>query len=320
MRSNQKVLAVPNGGLGNQLFQVAAGLHLSEDNSVSLIQNLGHPRLNSNSIPVVCDFHAPSIEVSQDFRCGCFRKISNFLLSFGQNTQKSKSMQLILRFTTVMMSLLLSATRVKQIRVQVGIGLGFSSIENRKRTSLLIGYFQTYKFASKPRVFSQLFDFGPSRIGPDLFAYRELAIKEKPLMVHVRLGDYLSEKKFGVLPQRYFHEAIETFAEKNSAIKIWVFSDDLEMAKSYFNSEMQAAIRWIPEIDSSPVNTLELMRHGSGYVISNSTFSWWGAFLSYDRKARVVAPYPWFAHMESPTDLIPPTWEKLNPWGLRNEC
>jgi len=320
MRSNQKVLVVPNGGLGNQLFQVAAGLHSSEVNSVSLIQNLGNPRLNSKSMPAVCDFHAPSIEVSQDFRYRCFRKISNFHLSFGQNSQKSKSMQLILRFTTVIMSLLLSATRLKQIGVQVGIGLGFSSIESRKRTSLLIGYFQTYKFASKPRVFSQVFDFAPSRIGPDLLAYRELAIKEKPLMVHIRLGDYLSEKKFGVLPQRYFHEAIETFAEKNSAIKIWVFSDDLEMAKSYFNSEMQAAIRWIPEIDSSAVNTLELMRHGSGYVISNSTFSWWGAFLSYDRKARVVAPYPWFAHMESPTDLIPPTWGKLNPWGLRNEC
>jgi hypothetical protein len=319
MRSNRKVLTVPNGGLGNQLFQVAAGLHLSEDNSVSLVQNLGHPRLNSESMPIVCDFRASNIEVSQDFRFRCLRKISNFLLSLGQNSQKSKSMQLILRLARVMMSLLLSAARIKQIGVQIGIGLGFSSIERRKRTSLLIGYFQTYKFASKPRVFSQLFDFGPGRIGPDLLAYRELAIKEQPLMVHVRLGDYLAEEKFGVLPQSYFHKAIESFAEENSAIKIWVFSDDLEMARSYFDSDMQAAIRWIPEIDSSPVSTLELMRHGSGYVISNSTFSWWGAFLSYDRKARVIAPYPWFAHMESPTDLIPPIWEKINPWGLRNE-
>jgi hypothetical protein len=229
-------------------------------------------------------------------------------------------MQLILRLATVMMSLILSATRIKQICVQVGIGLGFSSIQGRQRTSLLVGYFQTYKFASKPRVFSQLFELVPRSFGPDLLAYRELAIKEKPLVVHVRLGDYLAERKFGVLPQSYFHDAIETFTKKNSAIKIWVFSDDLEMAKSYFNSEMQAAIRWIPEIDGSPVNTLELMRHGSGYVISNSTFSWWGAFLSYDRKARVIAPYPWFAHMESPTDLIPPSWEKINPWGLQSEC
>jgi hypothetical protein len=320
MTSNRKVLAVPNGGLGNQLFQVAAGLHLSEDNSVCLIKHLGNPRLNSKSMPVVCDFDTPSVTFSQDFRWRFFRKTSNFLLSFGQNSQKSKSMQLILRLATVMMSLLLSLTRIKQIGVQVGIGLGFSSIESRKRTSLLIGYFQTYKFASKPKVFSQIFDFGPSRIGPDLLAYRDLAIKEKPIMVHVRLGDYLAEKKFGVLPQSYFLEAIETFAEKNSAIKIWVFSDDLELARSYFNSEMQAAIRWIPEIDGSAVNTLELMRHGSGYVISNSTFSWWGAFLSYDRKARVIAPYPWFAHMESPTDLIPPSWEKINPWGLQSEC
>ena len=316
MRRNQEVLIVPNGGLGNQLFQVAAGLYLSEDNRLSLIQNLGNPRLSSKSMPVVCDFHSPYIEVSQDFQWRFFRKISNFLLSFGQNSQRSKKMPMFLKLAGMIMSLLLSATKLTLIGVQVSVGLGFSSIKKRKRTSLLIGYFQTYKFASRPNVFPKLIAIQPGSIGPDLFAYKELAIEEKPLMVHVRLGDYLAEKKFGILPKSYFHEAIETFVEKNSAIKIWVFSDDVEMAKSYFDSEMQEAIRWIPEIDTSPVNTLELMRHGSGYVISNSTFSWWGAFLSYDRKARVIAPYPWFAHMESPTDLIPPTWEKINPWGV----
>ena len=316
MRRNQEVLIVPNGGLGNQLFQVAAGLYLSKDSRLSLIQNLGNPRLSSQSMPVVCDFHAPHIEVSKDFHSRCFRKISNFLLSFGQNSQKSKIRQMILRLTRMIMSLLLSVTKLTPIGTQVGIGLGFSSLKSMKRPSLLIGYFQTYKFASRPKVFLQLFALGPSSVGPDLLAYKELAIIEKPLMVHVRLGDYLAEKKFGILPLSYFQQAIETFVEKNSAVKIWVFSDDLEMAKSYFNSEMQAAIRWIPEIDGSPVNTLELMRHGSGYVISNSTFSWWGAFLSYDQEARVIAPHPWFAHMESPTDLIPPTWEKINPWGV----
>ena len=316
MGHKQEILIVPNGGLGNQLFQVAAGFYLSEDEELSLIQNLGKPRLSSKFMPVVCDFHAPYIEVSQDFHWRYFRRISNFLLSFGQNSQKSTKMQIILKLVGIIMSFLLSATKLTPIGTQIGVGLGFSNIKRKKRPSLLIGYFQTYKFASRPNIFPKLISLIPSSIGPDLRVYKELAIKEKPLMVHIRLGDYLSEKKFGILPRSYFHEAIETFVEKNPAIKIWVFSDDLEMAKSYFDSEMQRAIRWIPEIDSSPVNTLELMRHGSGYVISNSTFSWWGAFLSYDRKARVIAPYPWFAQMESPTDLIPPTWEKINPWGV----
>ena len=316
MRKDQEVLIVPNGGLGNQLFQVAAGLYLSEDNGLSLIQNLGNPRLSSKSIPVVCDFHSPYIEVSQDFHWRYFRRVSNFLLSFGQISQKSKKMQMILKLVGMIMSFLLSATKLTPIGTQIGVGLGYSSIKRKKRPSLLIGYFQTYKFASRPNVLPKLNAIRPSSIGPDLVAYKELAIKEKPLMVHIRLGDYLAEEKFGILPQSYFHDAIKSFLEKNPALKIWVFSDDLKIAKSYFNSEMQAVIRWIPEIDCSPVNTLELMRHGSGYVISNSTFSWWGAFLSHDRKARVIAPYPWFAQMESPTDLIPPKWEKINPWGV----
>jgi hypothetical protein len=50
------------------------------------------------------------------------------------------------------------------------------------------------------------------------------------------------------------------------------------------------------------------MRNMKGYVIGNSTFSWWAARLKYDHSAVVVAPVPWFKSMNDPEGLIPGDW------------
>jgi hypothetical protein len=64
----------------------------------------------------------------------------------------------------------------------------------------------------------------------------------------------------------------------------------------------------VPDKDISPSETLELMRYGRAYVIANSSFSWWGAYLRMNHRASVYAPKKWFKGMEDPADLIPPDW------------
>ena len=96
--------------------------------------------------------------------------------------------------------------------------------------------------------------------------------------------------------------------------KIWIFTNEQEEAVHYLPEWVIENCRWIPEIGGSAAQTLEVMRHGVGYVIANSTYSWWGAFLSYTANPKVIAPTPWFHLMETPTLITPIFWKTIHAW------
>ena len=71
---------------------------------------------------------------------------------------------------------------------------------------------------------------------------------------------------------------------------------------------MASFIKIVSEAKTDLVAEFEIMRNGSGYILSNSTFGWWAAFLSKSENTNVVAPRPWFIALEDPSQLIPTTW------------
>jgi hypothetical protein len=95
---------------------------------------------------------------------------------------------------------------------------------------------------------------------------------------------------------------------------IWVFSDEIELAKEKIPEIYLDRVRWIENVDNSSAASLDAMRLGHGYVIANSTFSWWGAMLSVNTEAPVVAPKKWFRNAPDPVDLIPDSWIRFDPW------
>ena len=134
---------------------------------------------------------------------------------------------------------------------------------------------------------------------------------ERPIMIHLRLGDYLLSPEFGVPGPRYYLEGLNKCLKDNPNSPIWLFTNDEEYAKSYLPDDLIQQVDFIPGPLRSPAEDLELLRYGSGYVIGNSTFSWWGAFLRYDSKAIVVSPMPWYSRMNEPKFLIPDDWLRL---------
>ena len=80
------------------------------------------------------------------------------------------------------------------------------------------------------------------------------------------------------------------------------------MAQKYVVGDQNRQVRFFSQIEHSTAVTFEIMRLGFGYVIANSCFSWWSAFLRYDKNAKVIAPETWFKALESPKCLFPSDW------------
>ena len=63
--------------------------------------------------------------------------------------------------------------------------------------------------------------------------YKSISFEEEPLIVHIRLSDYLTETKFGILPLEYYDKALNIMFTQYRFKKIWVFSDEIEKAKEF---------------------------------------------------------------------------------------
>jgi hypothetical protein len=177
---------------------------------------------------------------------------------------------------------------------------------------MIIGYFQSYRYLEEKDKSSFLGMLSLKETGPDWNYWSERAIQERPIVVHIRLGDYLSEASFGIVTTNYISESLSLLKASSSARPIWVFSDQKELAEEIFPTQYSANVVWVPEIDSNPTATLLIMQLGSGYVIANSTFSWWAAWSKQIVEAPVFCPRPWFLGFEAPRDLVPGHWIQID--------
>lgn len=127
--------------------------------------------------------------------------------------------------------------------------------------------------------------------------------------IHVRRGDYLKEPISSVLPVQsteYYEKALEQF---DSSKVYLIFSDDLEWCKQQEVFQRIPKKIFIDEPDELVCLALMSSCRG-GFIIANSSFSWWGAFLgAYGDGAKVVSPLHWIK--DGCGTLIPPSWIKL---------
>ena len=145
-----------------------------------------------------------------------------------------------------------------------------------------------------------------------IIKYLESARRVKPIVVHVRLGDYIHETKFGIPSKNYYEKAIEFQVRLNKESPIWLFSNDIQSAKEYIPERFRDRLVIVDNVGLDSAEILEIMRNGIGYVIGNSTFSWWAAQLSNTNEAVVCAPKPWFKEIQTPKLLIPDKWIEID--------
>lgn len=156
-------------------------------------------------------------------------------------------------------------------------------------------------------------------IAYDLFAPYESILNEiretygdvsDYVCVNVRRGDYLErdnpELGFRTLTAEQINAIL---AEHFSKDKVLFVSDDIEWCKANFKGKRYAfadkPCRYKPEMD------LYLQTQCKANVISNSTFSWWGAYLNANAE-KVVCPWPWFEgnKIDPMNNILPKEWIK----------
>ncbi len=311
MKRYKKVRIFLTGGLGNQLFQLAAAMHYAKSRVIEIDLVNSNPRRNSKGDAELLSLDLPnSIKLIQKKQKILITKIVGYNLRTGYlpNKFEKKSFFKILR--NFLSSLALSFLLRKPFQVRVATNLGHDSkIRSQRRNEILIGYFQTEMTAME---IGDTSNFLFNCVGESLYQdYLKLSQKEHPLLVHVRLGDYVSEERFGVLTHGYYKKSIDLMWKSGKYKKIWLFSDEPMEALSRIPENMRDKTRIIHSENLESAETLRIMTICKGYIIANSTFSWWAAYLRGDKTSVVIAPVPWFVDLPEPLNLIPQDWKRL---------
>lgn len=156
-----------------------------------------------------------------------------------------------------------------------------------------------------------IFDFS---VDKDLH-YQEILNKirtdNSSISIHIRRGDYLNIKPNdfwqlnGVATDEYYRKSLKYITEKVQHPHLYVFSNDIEWCKQniqYSNVTFVSCNK-----GTNSWRDMQLMSECRHHIIANSTFSWWGAWLSKDKNGIIIHPQ-WFIRDVLTKDFYPDRW------------
>lgn len=289
------------GGLGNQLFEYAAGRRLAMVNNNSLKLDVSNyetsPRpYRLDRFSIVEDIASDS-EVKRltgrSSRNTMPARIGRRLSRYAQRFQSSQKTSVIKECSTGFHPEVLSAAGDAYLDGYWQSELYFKDIEDVIRKELTL------------------------KDTPDsVNRGAGTAISEcESISLHVRRGDYVSNPLFnevhGICPLDYYHAAIKLLVEKVENPHFFVFSDDLEWTKENLKLDYPAAYMDHngEEKDYEDLHLMSLCKH---HIIANSSFSWWGAWLCSNPNKVVIAPKKWFNDQAKDSDdIVPSSWRRI---------
>jgi len=129
--------------------------------------------------------------------------------------------------------------------------------------------------------------------------------------LHIRRGDYLTNKKFNQIYKNldinYYLSAIKRINASHSESIFLIFTDDGEWAKKL---SLPCTTILVSDYKLEDYEELYLMSQCKHNIIANSTFSWWGAWLNKNQGKIVVAPKKWYkTQIYAEKNLLLPDWK-----------
>lgn len=267
----KKIVIKFNGGFGNQIFQYCFGEYLSKKLGVEVVYHSVNDvndllLLTSNKIHL-----AKRIDILNSGLTGV-----NFIDRWLKRLYKRQS--LLKKYYYEFHS---NSQCVEDF------------INSSSGTIYLDGYWQNI-------IYTEFADDLLNKFDPIIFLgnHSEALVSEiksiNSVVIHVRLGDYINNDLFSSIYNHlnldYYTLSLSRF---NGIEKIFVISNDIDLAKSTFPAKINnATLEFVKS--SNAIEDFCLMSIAKNNVIANSTFSWWASYLTRKQKLKVIAPARWY--------------------------
>lgn len=128
--------------------------------------------------------------------------------------------------------------------------------------------------------------------------------------VHFRRGDYVGLSSYGACSDRYYHHGMDILTALVPNVRFMAFTDDPE----WFQTQSGFADRCdlASQTQLEDLDEFALMSLCNHFLIANSSFSWWAAWLNAADTKQVIAPKKWFDHEKYDTsDVVPDSWMEI---------
>ena len=291
------------GGLGNQMFQYAFGYAMARELNVKLkldtrfftdeyIERNKHfskQELNLFQLPIKY-----RTEVNRD---GSYKGISAL-----QNRQISRLIRIPPRFSIITES---GLVYIKETRLDYLKYLADNPVNN----AYYDGYWQSEEYFKKYKDELKIqFTLDNSRVNE--YVNRTGINCTNSVAVHMRMGDYVNSKKLlrnynYIINPVYYIKAMDRIKNEIDSPKFFIFSNNIIKAMELLDDRYDVVF-----VNSdryySDVEEFSIMSRCSNHIISNSTFSWWAAWLSNCNSIN-IAPDVFFGNKS----IVPKSWIKV---------
>ena len=287
MNYSLKIVVRMLGGLGNQLFQYAYARYImsmypNSEIYLDLREYKVYKIRKFDLDSMLLNKYVHKIEDGKSLYSDITRKIFHVYQYLYRKTNK-KPLNLGPKFL------------LNRGLVYSGIG-AYEELKLDHKTIYLYGYFQDIKVIEPIREILLSEFVNKSDISQKAKYYMELINStERSIAISIRCGKDYIESGWPVCSMEYYKKGLEILKKKYNNCKIFVFADEIDKVKNEF--ELGDNVVYIE--GCSPIESLCLLRNCDDFVISNSSFAWWGAYLSDSTNKNIIMPEQWFVGIKT---------------------
>jgi hypothetical protein len=287
------------GGLGNQMFQYAAGRALALRCGAALKLDLSGFATYAKRRYELGDFPICATPASEADRTGLGLR-AGALIGWGRRFRRLLGIDVESEASPIY--------RERHFHFD-------AQVRNLSPPVYLDGYWQSekYFFDCAGLLRRELTPMAP--LEPENAAMAARIDAVNAVSLHVRRGDYVNEpdigRYHGLCSAEYYQSAVDYIARKAGDIHLFVFSDDQDWVRDNLHFALPSTLVAANPPDRG-FRDMQLMARCRHHIVANSSFSWWGAWLNSAPDKVVVAPKRWFRVERNDTsDLIPESWMRL---------